>query len=93
MARLVQEQRRSNDGPSKSLFCRNLHKLRTENIKQQRSMVAAFYGIRWGHHINGAISATEHPFVRMAYDGAVRLCEKKPKTQGSHFTRNHKVSI
>ena len=40
-------------------------------------LVAAFYGISWGHHINGAISPTE--YVRMAYNGAVRLCEKKPK--------------
>lgn len=52
--------------------------LKTSN--NNGALVAAFYGIRWGHHINGAISPTEHPFVRMAYDGAVRLCEKKPKT-------------
>ena len=49
--------------------------LKTSN--NNGALVAVFYCIRWGHYINGAISPTEHPFVRMAYDGAVRLCEKK----------------
>ena len=50
------------------------------NANNNGALVAAFYGIRWGHHINGVESPTDHPFVCMAFDGAVRLCEKKPKT-------------
>ena len=66
--------------PANPFFVAILHKLRLEERKQQSALVAAFYGIRWGHHINGVESPTDHPFVCMAFDGAVRLCEKKPKT-------------
>ena len=36
------------------------------------ALTTAFFGIRWGHHINGLNSPTEHPFVRMTYEGTVR---------------------
>ena len=52
--------------------------LRTAN--NNGALVAALYGIRWGHHINGVESPTDHPFVCMTFDDAVRLCEKKSKT-------------
>ena len=35
----------------------------------------AFYGIRWGHHSAGCFSPTDHPFVKLALDGALRLTE------------------
>ena len=35
----------------------------------------AFYGIRWGHHSSGYHSPTDHPFVKLAYEGALRLSE------------------
>ena len=36
-------------------------------------LAAAFYGVRWGHHIVGLESPTENPLVKLAYDGAVRM--------------------
>ena len=33
----------------------------------------AMYGIRWGHIRSGHLSPTDHPFTKLAYDGAIRL--------------------
>ena len=43
------------------------------------SITAAFYGIRWGHHIVGLESPTENPFVKLAFEGTKRLCNHKSK--------------
>ena len=37
------------------------------------SQTAAFYGIRWGHHVVGLKSPTDHPFVKLAFEGCQRL--------------------
>ena len=37
------------------------------------SIVDAMYGIRWGHIVAGYLPPTDHPFVKLAYDGATRL--------------------
>ena len=37
------------------------------------SIVDAMYGIRWGHIRSGHLPPTDHPFVKLAYDGAIRL--------------------
>lgn len=47
-----------------------------KNSNNNGALKSVFYGIKWGHHINGCYSPTEHPFVRVAFEGAVRLCEK-----------------
>ena len=47
--------------------------------KKSGTLTTAFYGIRWGHHVNGLYSPTDHPFVSMTYEGTLRLCERKPK--------------
>ena len=33
------------------------------------AIVDAFYGIRWGHHLAGLDSPTNHPTVKMAFEG------------------------
>ena len=33
----------------------------------------AMYGIRWGHNSAGFYSPTDHPFVKLAHEGAKRL--------------------
>ena len=57
-----------------------------KNSNNNGALVAAFYGIRWGHHINGFPSPTEHPFVHMTFEGAVRLCEKSPRSPKDPIT-------
>ena len=58
--------------------------LKTANNKG--ALTTAFYGIRWGHHVNGAFSPTDHPFVSMTFEGTLRLCDKKPKTPKEPIT-------
>ena len=41
------------------------------------SIVTAFYGIRWGHHVMGFESPTDHPFVQLAFEGCQRLCKSE----------------
>lgn len=38
------------------------------------SIINAYYGIRWGHHIAGLNSPTENPLVKLAFEGCQRLC-------------------
>ena len=38
-------------------------------------LTAALYGIRWGHHVVGMETPTDNPLVKLAYEGASRLCE------------------
>ena len=38
-------------------------------------LTAAVYGIRWGHHVVGMETPTDNPLVRLAYEGALRLCQ------------------
>ena len=45
------------------------------------SLTDAMYGIRWGHISAGYHSPTDHPFVKLAYEGAKRL---------SNYTGTHK---
>ena len=37
------------------------------------SIQDAMYGIRWGHISAGFYSPTDHPFVKLTYEGAIRL--------------------
>lgn len=57
-----------------------------ETANNKGALTAAFYGIRWGHHVNGFLSPTDHPFVQMAFEGCIRLCDKKPKTPKDPIT-------
>ena len=44
------------------------------NVRGTRGSVTdAMYGIRWGHTSAGFFSPTDHPFVKLAYEGARRL--------------------
>ena len=54
--------------------------------KFSHALTIAFYGIRCAHHVNGAYSPTDHPFVSMTFEGTVRLCERKPKTPKEPIT-------
>ena len=50
--------------------------------KTKGAIVSAFYGIRWGHSIAGFVSPTDHPFVKLAFEGCQRLADtsrKQPK--------------
>ena len=38
------------------------------------AIVDALYGIRWGHHLAEFDSPTNHPTVKMAFEGAQRIC-------------------
>ena len=42
-------------------------------------ITAAFYGIRWGHHIVGLDSPTDNPFTKLAFEGCNRLSEHEAK--------------
>ena len=43
------------------------------------AIINAFCGIRWGHHLAGFQSPTDHSTVKMAFEGAQRLCSKPTK--------------
>ena len=44
-------------------------------------IISAFYAIRWGHHVVGMTPPTENPLVKLAFEGAIRMCatEKRRK--------------
>ena len=42
--------------------------------KNKGCLTAAFYGVRWGHHVVGLTSPTESHLVKLAYEGALRMC-------------------
>ena len=46
----------------------------------------AMYGIRWGHIRAGHLPPTDHPFVKLAYDGAVRLSNFEGTKKKEPFT-------
>ena len=51
------------------------------------SIITAFYGIRWAHHVIGFNSPTGNPFVQLVFEGCQRLCQiettkKEPVTSG-----------
>ena len=39
------------------------------------SIITAFYGIKWGHHVMGFHSPTDGPFIQWIIDGCQYLCE------------------
>ena len=41
----------------------------------QGSIITAFYGIKWGHHVMGFNSPTDNSFLQLAFEGCQRLCE------------------
>ena len=41
------------------------------------AVTSAFCGIRWGHINTGYLSPTDHPFVKLAFEGAKRVTEVK----------------
>ena len=50
------------------------------------SIVDAMYGIRWGHIVEGHLPPTDHPFVKLAYDGAIRLSNYEGTKKKDPFT-------
>jgi integrase len=46
----------------------------------------AMYGIRWGHSRSGLLPPTDHPFVKLAYDGAIRLSNFEGTNKKEPFT-------
>ena len=46
----------------------------------------AMYSIRWGHIRAGYLPPTDHPFVKLAYDGAVRLSNFEGTKKKEPFT-------
>lgn len=66
------------------------HVLKTSNNKG--ALTTAFYGIRLGHHINGFLSPII-PFVQMAFEGALRSCNKKPKAPKKTITPEFKKML
>jgi hypothetical protein len=59
-------------------------------MAKKGAIVDAFYGIRWGHHLAGLDSPTDHPTVKMAFEGAQRICAK-PVKEGSYGDGNDKA--
>ena len=57
------------------------------------ALVDAFYGIRWGHHLAGFHSPTDHPTVQMAFDGAQRICAKPIKKKDPMLTEVVKILV
>ena len=55
------------------------------------AIVDAFYGIRWGHHLAGLDSPTDHPTVKMAFEGAQRICAKPVKKKDPMVTETIKL--
>ena len=49
-------------------------------------IVDAMYGIRWGHIRSGHLPPTDHPFVKLAYDGAIRLSNYEGTKKKEPFT-------
>ena len=42
--------------------------------KNKGCITAALYAIRWGHRVVGMESPTDNPLVKLAYEGALRMC-------------------
>ena len=59
--------------------------LKTANNKGALTII--FYGIRWGHYVNGFETPTDHPFVTLAFEGKIML-EKTKNVQRPINTRN-----
>ena len=53
---------------------------------KEGTITSAFNGIRWGHLVSGqSASPTDHPFVKLSFEGAKRLTTKD-KNQKEPFT-------
>ena len=46
----------------------------------------AMYGIRWGHIRAGVLPPTDHPFTKLAFDGAIRLSNFSGTKKKEPFT-------
>ena len=57
------------------------------------SIVDAMYGIRWGHIVAGYLPPTDHPFVKLAYDGATRLSNYQGTQKKEPFTASMLQSL
>ena len=53
-----------------------LNELVLDEAKKGR-IESAFFGIRWGHLIAGLEAPTDHPFVKLAFEGAKRLVSRR----------------
>ena len=42
--------------------------------KNKGCITSALYAVRWGHHVVGLESPTDNPLVKLAYEGALRMC-------------------
>ena len=51
-------------------------------------LTSAYCGIRWAHLTAGVESPTEHPFVKMAFEGAKRLTPGSKSNQKEPLTPN-----
>ena len=50
------------------------------------AIVDAYFGIRWGHHSSGFHSPTDHPFVKLAFEGSKRLARFKGSNKKDPMT-------
>ena len=41
------------------------------------SVITAFYGIRWGHHVMGFNSPVDNLFMQLEFEGCQRLCQSE----------------
>ena len=44
---------------------------------EKGSVIAAFYGVRWGHHVMGFDSPKDNPLVQLAFEGCQRLYQSE----------------
>ena len=51
------------------------------------ALVSAYCGIRWGHIQAGLIPPTDHPFVKLAFEGAKRLVTHRESNQKESISR------
>jgi len=55
--------------------------------KKSRGLISdSFYGIRWGHISNGYSSPTDHPFTKLAFEGAKRMALFEGSKKKDPFT-------
>jgi len=50
------------------------------------ALTDSFYGIRWGHHISGFSSPTDHPFLQVVFEGCKRLSGSTPRQKKEAIT-------
>lgn len=57
-----------------------------QNNGTKGALTDSFYGIRWGHHISGLFSPTDHPFLQVVFEGCKRSSNNKPRQKKDPIT-------